>query len=185
MKRQCITDDIYSFKRKYPYFLKDKHKKSYCKEIDLLTEVHVYLCLKRSPFRCLYSYLTLLTLCYHYSNISNFRKICNTFMTIFYYYIQVYVGDGLSPVYAGWANIGFQIGGIVVDIIMGFWINKRGSKEPLRVSLFFFGFGNLLYAYAQSCGLHAVLIVITSRTIIGLSTGIYHTVFYMVQCFYY
>lgn len=81
------------------------------------------------------------------------------------------MGNGLSPVYAGWANIGFKTWGIVVDIIMGFWINKQGSKNPMMVSLFFFGFDNLLYTYAQWCGHHAVLIVITSRMITGLSTG--------------
>jgi len=92
--------------------------------------------------------------------------------SIWPYLQKVDTSTELSPVYAGWANIGFQLAGIAIDFAMGFWINKRGSKEPLIVSLFFFGFGNLLYAYAQSCGLSAVAMVIASRTIIGLSTGI-------------
>ena len=36
-----------------------------------------------------------------------------------------------------------------------------------------FGFGSLLYAYAESMGNYGVAIVIVSRAVIGFSTGIY------------
>ena len=61
--------------------------------------------------------------------------------------------------------------GIFMDFIMGFWTNKRGSKEPLLFALFLFALGNLLYGYAQECGSFGVAMVIIARTVIGLSTG--------------
>ena len=61
----------------------------------------------------------------------------------------------------------------MIDFVMGFWVNCRGSKEPLIVSMGLFGFGSLLYAYAESMGNYGVAIVIVSRAVIGFSTGIY------------
>ena len=78
----------------------------------------------------------------------------------------------LNPTYVGWASVSFHLAGILVDFIMGYWTNKRGSMEPLLISLVFFGFGNFLYGYAQSCGPYGVTVIILSRGVIGLSTGV-------------
>lgn len=78
----------------------------------------------------------------------------------------------LNPVYVGWAGVSFHITGIVVDFVMGYWTNKRGSMEPLLVSLLIFGFGNFLYGYAEAFGENGVTVIIISRGIIGLSTGV-------------
>jgi len=59
-----------------------------------------------------------------------------------------------------------------MDFVMGVWTNRRGSKEPLLGALFLFALGNLLYGYAQACGSFGIAMVIFSRTVIGLSTGI-------------
>jgi len=88
------------------------------------------------------------------------------------YLQKVNKGQPLNPIYLGWANVGFHISGIVVDFIMGVWTNKRGSMEPLLVSLVIFACGNFLYSYAESCGDYGVTVVIVSRGIIGLSTGV-------------
>ena len=63
--------------------------------------------------------------------------------------------------------MGFHISGIIVDFIMGFWTNRRGSLEPLLVSLVVFGCGNFLYTYAEACGEYGVTMVIVSRGVIG------------------
>jgi len=78
----------------------------------------------------------------------------------------------ISPIYLGWANIAFQLAGICIDFIMGFWVNKRGSTEPLIASMVLFGVGSFLYGYSQSMGSYGVMTVIISRAIIGFSTGI-------------
>lgn len=91
--------------------------------------------------------------------------------SIWPYMKKINPDSGLSPVYAGWANVGFQLAGIFMDFIMGIWTNKRGSKEPLLGALFLFALGNLLYGYAQACGSFGIPMVIMSRTVIGLSTG--------------
>lgn len=78
----------------------------------------------------------------------------------------------LNPTYLGWASVSFHVTGIFVDFIMGYWTNKRGSLEPLLISFVFFGFGNFLYGYAGSCGKYGVLVIILSRGMIGLSTGV-------------
>lgn len=84
---------------------------------------------------------------------------------------QINPDPDVSPVYAGWANVGFQLAGIFMDFVMGYWTNRRGSTEPLLFALFLFAFGNLLYGYAQACGSYGVAMVIIARTVIGLSTG--------------
>ena len=50
---------------------------------------------------------------------------------------------------------------------MGLWTNRRGSLEPLLVSLVVFGCGNFLYTYAEACGEYGVTMVIVSRGVIG------------------
>ena len=84
---------------------------------------------------------------------------------------QINPDPNLSPIYAGWANVGFQLAGILMDFIMGVWTNRRGSTEPLLGALFLFALGNLLYGYAQACGTYGIAMVIFSRAVIGLSTG--------------
>ncbi|XP_057315275.1 major facilitator superfamily domain-containing protein 8-like isoform X2 [Hydractinia symbiolongicarpus] len=88
-------------------------------------------------------------------------------------YLQKVGGDpNLTPIYAGWANVGFQLAGIFIDFIIGHWTNKRGSTEPILISLIFFGVGNFLYGYAEAFGSFGVPMIILSRTLIGLSTGV-------------
>nr|XP_047139170.1 major facilitator superfamily domain-containing protein 8 [Hydra vulgaris] len=111
------------------------------------------------------------------------RSIKILYMTMFFdslsfsivlasiYPYMVKIDSNITPIYVGWANIGFQLGGILVDFFMGYLTNKLGSTIPLLLSLIFFGFGNLFYGYAQSCGKYGIPMVIFSRTIIGLSTG--------------
>ncbi|XP_066911028.1 major facilitator superfamily domain-containing protein 8-like isoform X3 [Clytia hemisphaerica] len=91
--------------------------------------------------------------------------------SIWPYMKKINPDPNLSPVYAGWANVGFQLAGILMDFVMGVWTNRRGSTEPLLGALFLFALGNLLYGYAQACGTYGIAMVIFSRAVIGLSTG--------------
>ena len=74
--------------------------------------------------------------------------------------IQVNGGGEVNPTLVGWANVSFHVTGILVDFLMGFWTTKRGSIEPLLLSLLFFGVGNFMYGYAQACGPHGVTVII-------------------------
>lgn len=65
---------------------------------------------------------------------------------------------------------------------MGIWTTRRGSTEPLLGALFLFALGNLLYGYAQSCGSAGIAMVIFSRTVIGLSTGMFTYSKISMQC---
>ena len=61
---------------------------------------------------------------------------------------------------------------------MGLWTNKRGSLEPLLVSLCVFGTGNFMYGYAEACGEYGVAIVIASRGIIGKESSVVLRIFF-------
>ena len=58
---------------------------------------------------------------------------------------QVNKGAELNPMYIGIAGVSFHVCGILVDFVMGMWTNRRGSTEPLLVSLLVFACGNLMY----------------------------------------
>lgn len=71
----------------------------------------------------------------------------------------------------GWLIAAYSFGQMVSSPLLGWWANRRGSREPLIVSFLIFMAGNLLFASAESFPESGAVVLGVARAVIGCGAG--------------
>ncbi|PRP85230.1 hypothetical protein PROFUN_07000 [Planoprotostelium fungivorum] len=81
--------------------------------------------------------------------------------------------DTEASTMTGWAVCLNSAGSFISSPILGWWADKRSTREVVAVSLIIMIFGNIMYSLAYAADHYAKFVMLGARFIVGLAAGNY------------